>query len=440
LIKRSIGWLLIIGTGAVLGAWIFNIWTGGCGSTQQEIITTTTTTTTTTSTTLHVKAWGTAERIGSFSNYAFYPQIAMNGNGDALAVWEVWNTPHEIFANHYKAGVGWGTAVAIEPESGNNSMIPQIAIDASGNGIAVWSQYLITGYSYCMANRYTAGSGWGTGISIEAVNGSTAYPQIVMGAGGDAMAVWPKSAVWVNTYTAGSGWGTAVSLEASGGAAEPQIARDTSGNAIIVWQKIDGSKYSIVACRFTPGSGWGAPVSLMNDTGSILAGQQIAVDENGNAIAVWHAYSGSTVRIWASRYTGGSWGSATIIDEDPGNNAYNPQIAMNGSGEAVVVWEQGVEVRSKKYTPGAGWGGLEIAGLGGNPAVAVGETGQAIAVWELLHNIVGKTYSFATGWGETVNLEDSPDFADFPRIAMNRDGKAIAIWQQTNDIWVNRYE
>ena len=439
MIKRSIGWLLIIGAGAILGAWIFNFWTGGCSSTQQEIITTTTTTTTTTSTTLHVIAWGTAARIGSFSNSAFHPQIAMNDNGDALAVWEVWNSPWDIFANHYKAGVGWGTAVAIEPNSGNNSMIPQIAIDASDNGIAVWSQYFM-GNSYCMANRYTAGSGWGTGMSIEAVNGSTAYPQIVMGAGGDAMAVWPKSAVWVNTYTVGSGWGTAASLEASSLGIDPQIARDASGNAIIVYQKYDGSKYSISASRYTTASGWGAAVSIMSDTGNIYANPQIAIDDSGNAIAVWDAYSGSTVRIWASRYSGGSWGTATIVDEDPSNNAYNPQIAMDSSGEAVVVWGQGAEVRSKKYIPGAGWGGLEIAGLGDTPAIAVGETGQAIAVWQLSSHIVGKTYSFVSGWGEMVTLEDSIDFAESPRIAMSRDGKAIAVWRQLNDIWVNRYE
>ena len=64
-----------------------------------------------------------------------------------------------ISANRYVAGTGWGTAESII-DSGNTSYSQgvQIAFDKNGNAIAVWNQY--GGKLY--TNRYVTGTGWGT--------------------------------------------------------------------------------------------------------------------------------------------------------------------------------------------------------------------------------------------------------------------------------------
>ena len=94
---------------------------------------------------------------------------------------------------------------------------------------------------------------WGTAVLIGADNAGPAdYPQIAIGANGDAMAVWQqwdgtRSNIWSNRYTAGTGWGTAALIETDGGG--PHIAMDANGNALAVWSR-DVVAHAIWANRF----------------------------------------------------------------------------------------------------------------------------------------------------------------------------------------------
>jgi hypothetical protein len=153
-------------------------------------------------------------------------------------------------------GTGWGAPTLIETGTGI-AFLPQVAVDAGGNAIAVWGQYDGTRYNI-YANRYTATTGtWGTAALIEFNNaGSASSPQIAFDAGGNAIAVWEQSDgalnnnIWANRYTAGSGWGTAALIETDAGYAySPQIAIDAGGNAIAVWSQ-DGARTNIWANRY----------------------------------------------------------------------------------------------------------------------------------------------------------------------------------------------
>ncbi len=81
-------------------------------------------------------------------------QIAVAPNGDALAVWYQHDgTRYNIRANRYTAGKGWGWAELIEGDDAGDARDPQIAFDAEGNALAVWSQYY-GGYDNIWANRF----------------------------------------------------------------------------------------------------------------------------------------------------------------------------------------------------------------------------------------------------------------------------------------------
>ena len=85
--------------------------------------------------------WQTAQLIETGNaGYASRPQIAFDASGNALAVWDQFDgTRRNIWANRYTAGTGWGTAQLIETNAGD-AIDSQIAFDASGNAIAVWQQ------------------------------------------------------------------------------------------------------------------------------------------------------------------------------------------------------------------------------------------------------------------------------------------------------------
>ena len=85
---------------------------------------------------------------------------------------------------------------------------------------------------------------------------------------------------------------------------QPQIALEYNGNAIAVWREYDGSVDSIWANRDVAGKGWGTEqhMEVSNAVGHSAYDPQIALDSNGNAIAVWRQYDGSVDSIWANRY------------------------------------------------------------------------------------------------------------------------------------------
>ena len=83
------------------------------------------------------KSWGIPEFVGSDRvGRAYVPQIAIDTSGNAIAIWSKYEGARDtIFANYYSVNTGWGTAKQIDNNSGN-AHSPQIAMDSSGNALA----------------------------------------------------------------------------------------------------------------------------------------------------------------------------------------------------------------------------------------------------------------------------------------------------------------
>ncbi|MEW5756446.1 MAG: hypothetical protein AB1810_09080 [Pseudomonadota bacterium] len=368
--------------------------------------------------------WGTAQRIETGAGNADDPQVAVDSSGNAIAVWR---QNHDIWANRFNAESGaWGAAQLIETGAGNADD-PQITVDSSGNAIAVWSQYDGL-YTSIWTNRFSAESGaWGAAQLIGAGVGYDASdPQIAVDGSGNAIAVWRHKesgryryagGTWAKRFNAESGaWGAAQMIGAGDTAlySVPQIAQIAvadSGNAIVVWPQHSTPYASIWANRFSVESGaWDAPQLIETSVGDAYS-PQIAVDGSGNAIAVWSQHDGSTYTdIWANRFStaSGVWGTAQLIDPGAGH-AYSPQIAVDGGGNAIAVWvqnDQNADVWTNRFSAVSGtWSGAQL---------------------------------IETGVGE----------ADFiggpPQIAVDGSGNAIAVWVQIDDayrnsIWANRF-
>jgi hypothetical protein len=356
--------------------------------------------------------WGTsAVRIDTDAGNAQRPQIAINASGTALVVWPQFDgTRNNIWANRYTAGTGWGTAALIETNNGT-ALFSSVAIDANGNGLAVWQQSDGTRNSI-WSNRYTAGTGWGTAALIETEDlGNASDAQVALDANGNGLAVWQQSDgtrnnIWSNRYTAGSGWGTATLIESGAGRADlPQLAIEPGGNAVAVWAQVEATgRASIFANRYMVGSGWETPILLENDMRS--AGRpQIAVNANGDAVAVWQQSSGTSgSSVWANRFSPGTgWGAATPIESVTAGTAQSPQVAIDANGNALAVWEHfdvfALKIWSNRFSVGSGWGTAarleRLATNARNAQVALDANGNGLAVWE---------QSTGTGSGMTYNV------------------------------------
>jgi len=182
-----------------------------------------------------------------------------------VAVWDQFDgVRSNLWSNRYTPSAGWGMAVLIETNDTVSAFFPQVAIDPSGNAVTVWQQDDGTSYSV-RANRYTPSAGWGMAVLIEIDDtGSAGRPQVAVDPSGNAVAVWEhydgsSRSIWSNRYTPSAGWGTAVLIETDDTSSSnnhptqwhyPQVAVDPNGNATAVWRQSDGTRFDIWSNRF----------------------------------------------------------------------------------------------------------------------------------------------------------------------------------------------
>ncbi len=408
-------------------------------------------------------SWGTAGLIETDNaGNASIPQVAMNPSGNAIAVWyQSDGVQTNIWANSYVPGSGWGTANMIETNPGNAGS-PQVSVDYEGRAVAVWEQD--DGITLNVwANRYAPGSGWGVATMIETNNMGYAGNAQVGIAGGNAVAVWQqweggRTNIWTNRYSVANGaWMGAALLETdnAGSAHSPQVAMSQSGNAIAVWQQGDGTRDNIHANSYTFATGWGTAVPIETDNEN-AQDAQVGIDGSGEAVAVWRQSEGARTNILANRYVPGSgWGTAVLLETDNVYSAFKPQVTMGSAGFFIAVWQQfdatGSRIKANRYYPGSGWGTavlVDATGSAFNPQVAMDGGGNAFAVW-----LCGSPESICAnrfqgngqpaGWGAAVLIEtDNTGQALYPEVAASR-GNVVAVWQQgdgtRNNILANAF-
>jgi hypothetical protein len=417
-------------------------------------------------------SWGTAEPITTGTLFRISPQVALDGSGNAIAVWYQFNNAaYDIYASYFN-GTTWGTAELIETGT-NDANSPQVSFDGSGNAIAVWLARP-DGVYRIWSNRFN-GTSWGNAELIgTGVDSNAGDPQIAVDSSGNAIAVWHQEDtngvdnIWANHFdvnrSGGPGWGTAELIEINdvGDAADSQVAIDSSGHAIAVWRQFDGSVYNIWANRFN-GIIWGTAQLIENDDVGNAYFPQVGVDSSGNAIVVWQqtvitSTAGAYVPAWANRFNGSSWGTPELIGIGTyEGNAEFSQVSVNSSGHAIAVWQQwdgtAVSIYANRFD-GTSWGTAELIetndnGRTRNAQVAVDGSGNAIAVWiqhdeNNLESIWTNRFD-GSSWGTAELLETNDNGgADNPQVEIDSSGNATAVWSKAIDfdrsIYANRFK
>jgi hypothetical protein len=69
-----------------------------------------------------------------------------------------------------------------------------------------------------------------------------------------------------------------------------------------VWYKWNGTHCDIRSNRYVAGTGWGKAQLIETDDSGHASDPQVAVDDSGNATVVWRQYDGMHYSIWSNRY------------------------------------------------------------------------------------------------------------------------------------------
>ncbi|HET9257141.1 MAG TPA: hypothetical protein VFO16_18350, partial [Pseudonocardiaceae bacterium] len=272
------------------------------------------------------------------------PQVAVDSQGDAVAVWTRSNgTNFIVQAAARPAGGAWQAPINLSA-TGQNASTPQVGIDAQGDAVAVWTHFSGTNDIVQAAAR-SGGGAWQAPVNLSAVGQNAVAPQVGIDAQGDAVVVWTRSngindIVQAAARSAGGAWQAPVSLSAAGqNASDPQVAVNAQGNAVAVWTRSNGSNDIVQAAARSAAGAWQAPVSL-SGTGQNASAPQVGVDGQGDAVAVWTRSNGSNDIVQAAaRSAAGAWQTPVSLS-GTGQNAGASQVAVNAQGNAVAVWRR----------------------------------------------------------------------------------------------------
>jgi hypothetical protein len=91
--------------------------------------------------------------------------------------------------------VGWGTAVIADLGTSDSS--PGIALETTGNAVAVWAQFS-RNQDNIWATRYSVATGWAAvlpwpGSIVNATLDGAGAPQIIIDGNGNATVVWVQN-------------------------------------------------------------------------------------------------------------------------------------------------------------------------------------------------------------------------------------------------------
>ena len=395
-------------------------------------------------------AWTTPETISATDKHVSAPQIAVDADGNATAVWRRRSdgTNFIIQAKTKPFGESWQVSPDDLSDPGGSADAPQIAVDAAGDATAVWIRSDGTSF-IVQAKTKPFEESWQDLDNLSDPGRDAFVPQIAMDADGNATAVWQRYGG--NNYIAQAktkpfreSWQDLDTLSASGqDALEPQIAVDAAGNATAIWLGTNGTNYIVQAKTKPFGESWQENPDNLSAAGQDVYMPQIAVDAAGNVTAVWVRYSGTNFIVQAkTKPFGGSWQVSPDNLSASGRNAFLPQIAVNAAGNATAVWQRSdgtnniIQAKTKPF--GGSWQNIpdDISATGQDaflPQIAVDAAGNATAVWQRSDgtNVIvqATTKAFGKSWQENPDdLSAAGQDALEPQIAMDAAGNATAVW------------
>ena len=395
-------------------------------------------------------AWLPPVDISRAGQDATEPEVAVDSAGDAVVVWRhLDGADYVIEAAERPAGGSWSAPLQISA-AGQSAETPQLAVDAAGDAVAVWSRS--NGSNYIVQSVTMVAGGWGAPLDLSAPGADAKGPQVAVDGAGHFVAVWSRSTgpstavIQSATGLPGGAWSGGIDLSTSGHNDQPQIAVDPKGDAVAVWRHSEAGPTLIQSAARASGGAW-EPVLPVSPSSGTAERPQVAVDASGRAVAVWRRDGGAGYLIESAQHPAGGWLPPVPLSAAEGN-AEAPQVAVDADGDAVAVWSRSSEkgglsstvVQAAAQSAGGAWQSpLDVSPaeeLAEGPQVGFDAAGNADAVWTSAsaNPAVVHTASRPPGGAWTPPLElSNPDRGAFEsQLAFDAEGNGIAVWSRYN--------
>jgi hypothetical protein len=406
------------------------------------------------------RSWSTPLNVSG--DYLGTPSVAVQPkSGDAIVVWG--NATYGVTAVCYTAATDtWGKKVTVS--DGLNLTLAQVAVDAKGHAIVVWSK---SGAN----DSDTTGPGiWGsfssdgatwskpTQIFAGGAKNWEASVQVAMNRAGQAQVVWDYYQAWDTTtqhelytaYVEGTVIQPAQKLTTCGASeCSAHAAIDGNGNGIVVWSQPDTvvKKDSVWGATFAKQT-FGTPQLLESLDTDDTSNPTVAMNTAGQGMVVWQQPAGSSATdIYSRRYSvSGGWADSERVTRNSGWPGNTMSLALDSFGTAVLAWSKssvGYQATFSWEAYGSTWDtlGLETDDLASSyytsteldPQIAIDGSDNVLFGWrkQITHTQYTPHFRWRTNntWGSDTELGVIDDlFASNIRLGVTDDGRAVAAW------------
>ncbi len=304
--------------------------------------------------------------ISTATNNQTTPAIAVDSAGGAIIVWQdqrtrsggfFGNSSYDIYAQRVDSNGStlWTTNGIAICTATNNQEVPKVIADGSGGAIIVWEDERSGSFDIYAQRVNSSGSILWTfnGVAICTATNNQENPQLISDGAGGAIITWQdeRSGSWdiyaqrINSSGVVQWTTNGVSIcSATNNQEFPQLTSDSSGGTIITWQDERSGSWDIYAQDVNSNGStlWALNgVAICTATNNQETPQLISDGSNG-AIITWQDERTGNWDIYAQDVnSNGStlWALNGVAICTATNSQTIPQLTADGSGGAVITWE-----------------------------------------------------------------------------------------------------
>jgi hypothetical protein len=308
-------------------------------------------------------------RLNTYTtNGQLRPGVAVDSSGNVVAVWESDGQDGDlrgVYGQRYSAsGIPLGPEFQVNTYSSWDQDLAHVASDPSGNFVVVWTSQFEDGYGAGIFGQRYASSGAPLGPEFRVntyTTGEQYRPSIASDAAGNFVVVWNGQTPAPPPFTDFDVFGQRFAATGAplgpefrvitfttGGQAATSVAAEPSGGLIVAWVSTnqDGSSLGVFAQRFASSGGPLGPEFRLNTyTTNLQSVPVVAADASGNFVVVWVSQfqDGSSGGVFGQRFaaSGSPLGPEFRVNTYTTDAQGIPQVAIDPSGNFVVVWLDG---------------------------------------------------------------------------------------------------
>lgn len=334
------------------------------------------------------EAWGEVQQISVPAASTESPELAMDRLGNAVAVWHRSTGRDSVVQAAVRPAGGTWSGPQDLSAAGDVAFNADVALEA-GRVTAVWTVVRERRSLVESSSRTIAGS-WEPAETVSSPGENSYAPVVAMDDRGGAVASWQWSnggslVVQAALRTSAGDWSIPEALSGRGRhASRPVVAMDANGNALVGWVRYNGSWFAAQVAHRNAGESWAPPQNL-SARGGNSGGLDLAMNRRGDAVVTWvqgHlTYIGS---LWSSFRPAGAerWSRNPVAQAWRGLQA---RIALDEAGNATAVWAGSSTIAASFKPVGQAWqqnyllSSFEHATA--HPAVTTQAPREATAVW-----------------------------------------------------------